>query len=426
MCLKSLFIIVELKSEQLYGMINQVNAVRKKVFGKQLACFVDLAFVDQNALDQMYDAMKQPFVISGAIMPDVHAGYSLPIGSVIATNHYIVPAWVGYDIGCGVASYELDIKRHHLENHLDSLFDALKAGLPTKERYDSKYSLHNSCFHRPPSPISQRALDTRKGVYQVGTIGSGNHFVEVGFDDDREDVWITVHSGSRGTGHAIASEYMALAAGSDKPVEGHFSFDVCTDIGRQYLIDQEWAIKYAEYNRDALMKDTLTILRKVIGIDAVVLTKINKSHNHVDRVVMVDHNDKPTGQYMWVHRKGATDASKFTRGVIPGSMKDGVFIVEGLGNRDSLNSCSHGAGRILSRSQAKKLDLELFKESMGDIRAIITPGTLDESPGAYKDIFDVMRQQRDLVSVIHHIKPLVNIKGESKRVNYRAAKDSAA
>jgi len=230
---------------------------------------------------------------------------------------------------------------------------------------------------------------------QLGTLGGGNHFIEIGHDED-DNVWVVLHSGSRHFGHQIATEYMKLAHPEGKAKDGHFGFHVKSENGLKYINDMNIALKFALTNR----KEMLFQVAEAIGSTVDEMSFINSNHNHAEYA----HG-------MWIHRKGATHADEGMMGVIPGNMRDGSFIVKGKGSPDSLWSSSHGAGRVLGRKEAKRvLELKDFQETMIGVKAKVENTTLDESPFAYKNIFDVMDAQEDLVEIVHHIKPLINIK----------------
>jgi len=276
----------------------------------------------------------------------------------------------------------------------------------------------------------------------IGSLGGGNHFIEIGYDFDiDDDIWVVIHSGSRGVGHGIAAHYMTLASsnpemlgkefdkanekllqynpdqyeeykanfikkkqGKLRPKEGHYGFDISSQNGKDYIQDLNWCLDFALANRKEMMSRVIKSITEVLDISCYELDfsgLINRNHNHA-----VERDG------LWIHRKGATHAEKDMMGVIPGNMRDGSFIVKGKGNPNSLYSSSHGAGRVLSRKEAnRKLNVEEFKKSMGEIQALIGEETLDESPLAYKNIFDVMELQKDLVEVVTHISPIINIKG---------------
>jgi tRNA-splicing ligase RtcB len=251
------------------------------------------------------------------------------------------------------------------------------------------------------SDAAKEVFVKRKARQQLGTLGTGNHFIEVGFDDDGV-VWIIVHSGSRGFGHGVASHYMREGHPEGKLNNDYSAFHVDEELGKQYAADLNICLRYALDNRYYIIRRTAHAIYKVVGKGFYNLDKmINRNHNHAEL-----YDD------WWIHRKGATHAEAGMDGVIPGNMRDGSFIVEGLGNEKSLYSSSHGAGRVLGRKQAKKtLNVDDFKHTMAGISAKVDESTLDESPFAYKDIFEVMDQQKELVKVVTHVKPIINAKG---------------
>jgi tRNA-splicing ligase RtcB len=355
-------------------------------------------YIEGSALSQFYDAMKCDFAVQGALMPDAHMGYSLPIGAVVATKGVVVPAWVGYDIGCGMCALETNLKREQLLPHAEALSEAIYKAIPVgnaSHKDERGYSLDGLTE-------ASRAIAEKRGARkQLGTLGGGNHFIELGADEE-DNVWIVIHSGSRGTGHGIAGHYMKIASGSNKAKEGHYGLDEDSFEGSQYIQDLEWCLHYALHNRRDMMDSVFNVLESTTGlrVDGVG-SLINRNHNHAER----------KGD-LWIHRKGATHAEEGMMGVIPGNMRDGAFIVRGKGDPESLFSSSHGAGRVLGRRKAKELlNVEDFTETMGGIVAKVGASTLDESPFAYKDIFRVMREQEDLVDVVAYVKPIVNIKG---------------
>ena len=370
-----------------------------KIFG-EILCGKTLA--------QMHDSMKQPFVLKGALMPDAHAGYSLPIGGVVLTKDVVVPAWVGYDIGCGMRGVRTNIIKddmtpERLEKVKELILGAIPMGMNkhkscvAKER---KFPRLQSTF----TDIGQDIFETR-GWGQLGTLGGGNHFVEIGYDAENW-VWICVHSGSRGLGHALATFYMNVAAKESgvqtKNVEGAFPLKMGTETFDAYMKDMNAALIWSEYNRMLITDAVMEALGKVFDGKIVAKEVIDNIHNTAMK--------SPDGQFL--HRKGATAAGKGELGIIPGNMRDGFFVVKGLGNQESLCSASHGAGRVMSRGEAKKaVDLEEFKKEMAHVVTNISAHTIDEAPAAYKDIFEVMDSQKDCVEIIYHVKPLLNLKG---------------
>lgn len=359
-------------------------------------------YIDGAALHQMYEVMKEPWAIKAAIMPDAHLGYSLPIGGVVATDGVVVPAFVGFDIGCGMGAVKLSIKKEVFNSHTkQKIFDEIYNKIPTGFSRNTKATRWKSYDNLPKTDFMANMFEEKGGTYQLGTLGGGNHFIEIGYDEN-EDVWIVIHSGSRNVGHTSATHYMKLASGDGKAREGTFALDVNSQEGKDYITDLNFCLEFAVMNRSVMLDRVASIVESTAGLPEDFYGEhINKNHNHAE-----------FKDGWWIHRKGATHAEKGMLGVIPGNMRDGSFIVEGLGNPDSLCSSSHGAGRVLSRRQAKDtLSLDDFESHMDGIVANVDSKRLDESPDAYKSIFEVMDAQKDLVKVLHHIKPLINIKG---------------
>lgn len=353
-------------------------------------------FVEDTAMEQFETCMDSPFVVQGALMPDAHTGYDAPIGSVFATKDVLYPAWVGYDIGCGMSAIKLDADKDEVQAKSKQIYDNIYRDIPVgfnthkeDQNWDGRLLPHTS--------VAADQFESRRALKQLGTLGGGNHFIEVGYDE-HGDVWIVIHSGSRGMGHGIAGHYMKAA--KDEGLNG--ALDDASPIGIDYKVDLEYALQYALANREHMIGAVVEVLnRRLDGVTADTQSFINRNHNHAE-----------FKDGLWIHRKGATHAETGMRGVIPGNMRDGSFIVVGKGNADSMCSSSHGAGRVLGRKAAKReLNMEDFTATMDGVLAKVCEDTLDESPGAYKNIFDVMAQQTDLVDVVHHVKPLINIKG---------------
>lgn len=364
---------------------------------KQIKIYAE--HLEETALEQFNSAMVQDYSIKGALMPDAHTGYSLPIGGVVATDGVIVPAWVGYDIGCGMCALPTTFKAEDVRNNSKAVFDEIYKRVPVG------FNVHQhpvECHLNPDdlTELGRKAFDNRKGFRAVGTLGGGNHFIEIG-KDETEKVWVIIHSGSRGVGHGVATEYMRLASGDGKVREGHYALRADSDEGKSYINDMEWSLEFALANRKQMMHSIICAMNQHCDGRSEWDHLINRNHNHAE------YKDG-----LWVHRKGATHAEDGMMGVIPGNMRDGSFIVKGKGNPDALCSSSHGAGRVLGRKQAKReLSAEDFEATMQGITAKVGEDTLDESPMAYKDIFEVMRLQVDLVDTVHHVTPIVNVKG---------------
>ena len=356
--------------------------------------------IEQGAIDQFESAMNQPFVVRGALMPDAHQGYSLPIGAVVATDGVILPSWVGYDIGCGMCALPTTFEAGAVRAYAGDVFKRIYAAIPTGFSHNEKPTEWEDAPRLAKTPMLRERFG-RDGLRQLGSLGGGNHFIEVG-EDETGKVWVVIHSGSRGIGHAVATHYMRAASGDGKAREGHFGFDVGSDWGYDYLTDMAFCLEFALANRREMIRRVERVLAEVLNAgDGEWGGLINRNHNHAE-----------LKDGMWIHRKGATHAEDGMMGVIPGNMRDGSFIVRGKGNPDALWSSSHGAGRVLGRKVAKQtLNMADFESTMAGVTALVTADTLDESPFAYKDIFEVMRLQADLVDVVAHVKPIINVKG---------------
>lgn len=366
---------------------------------------------DPNAVEQLRKVAQMPFIFKHvAAMPDVHWGMGSTVGSVIATQGAVIPAAVGVDIGCGMMAWDTGLQAADLKPHAASLRKAIEARIPVG------FSMH-------PEGVDLAAWDGwttfnheswglelfKKAQRQLGTLGGGNHFIEL-CEDERGIVWAMLHSGSRGLGKNLADVHMNKAKEMcakwfvrlpDKDlaflVQGTPEFDA-------YIEAVTWCQKYAWENRQQMMKAVGLALEetgfKATGEDSV--------HCHHNYVTMEQHY----GQPVWLTRKGAVCARKGVRGIIPGSMGARSYIVEGLGNPESFNSCSHGAGRKMGRKEAGRqftLD-DLAKQTEG-VECRKDEGVLDEIPGAYKDIDVVMANQTDLVKPIHTLKQFLCIKG---------------
>lgn len=377
-------------------MQNEIPKLTWKIYGYD---------IDAKAVHQFHEAMKNDFAIKGALMPDAHLGYSLPIGGVVGTEGVILPAWVGYDIGCGMTAICTSLKRENLsdiekEVIFHEIYRIIPIGLGKDHKHSQKW-MTGGGLDRTEVVDNLISLGGMKGL---GTLGSGNHFIEVGYDEN-DMIWVIVHSGSRGLGYKTAKHYMIQASPDNKAREGHYGFDVNSDLGKDYIMDMNFCLEFALESRKRMAYIVMKILHEVTAIapDNYSPEIINRNHNHAEYNMSED---------LWIHRKGATHAEDGMMGVIPANMRDGAFIVKGKGNLDSLNSSSHGAGRVMSRGEARRgIDINDFTEAMVGVIAKVDTSTIDEAPMAYKDINMVMQNQEDLVDVIHHVKPLINIKG---------------
>lgn len=363
-------------------------------------------YIDGKTLSQFYDALKQEWAVRGALMPDAHLGYSLPIGGVVATDGVISPAYVGYDIGCGMCALKVEgVTSQDIRAHSEAIFRGIYGSIPTGFSINRTEAPHaTNLKHEDLTPVASDIALSKNWLSALGSLGGGNHFIEIGATEEGE-VWIVIHSGSRGVGHGIATHYMKLASNSRKAKEGHHVLSVSSEMGQAYINDMNWTLQYALDNRAEMM-------RRVLAEIAFATKKVQNPYPlRPDTMINRNHNHATERDGLWIHRKGATHAEKGMLGVIPGNMRDGSFIVRGLGNPESLYSSSHGAGRVLGRKQAKEqLDVGVFHQQMEGVTALVNESTLDESPDAYKNIWEVMLLQKDLVEVVAHIMPLINIK----------------
>ena len=352
--------------------------------------------IEAEARQQICAVLELPCLEVLAIMPDVHVGYDLCIGGVALLRGVISPSFVGYDIGCGMCHVNTGLRPADLgivdEKGRRSLFESISAvvpaGLGKAHTVDSDVSFNSAC--------GDAALDKRCAELvrtQLGTLGSGNHFLEIGLNGKGE-VGVTIHSGSRRAGYDIASWYMKK--GRLLPLSGR--------LGRDYLEDMNWALDFALENRQLMLKNALKAMGfSDMEIEKMLRRMINENHNHA---VMY-------GKNLVLHRKGATPAEKDKLGIIPANQRDGVWITRGLGNKTFLESASHGAGRALSRKAAvRKGSVSELEKSMKGIICRTDKGVLDEAPWAYKPIDEVLAAQNGvLVDIIDHFKPIIVLKG---------------
>jgi tRNA-splicing ligase RtcB len=282
--------------------------------------------------------------------------------------------------------------------HAREIFDAIYRDVPVGFNGNDTWQNIDGLDDMPVSDTLRGILTTNRK--QIGSMGGNNHFIELGTANGRT-TWIIIHSGSRGVGKKTADHYMRLASGDGKAREGNFGFDSLGDDGCAYIQDLDYCLKFAFENRREMMRRVENILSlKLTGGDRIG-DVINRNHNHAE-----------LRDGMWIHRKGATHAEDGMMGVVPGNMRDGSFIVRGKGNPDALWSSSHGAGRVMGRKEASRtLDVAEFESTMTGVTAMVGVGTIEESPMAYKSIYDVMAQQTELVDVVCHVKPIINIKG---------------
>ncbi len=348
-----------------------------------------------------------------SIMPDAHLGVGSMVGSVIATKDAVIPATVGVDIGCGMAALKTPFKSSVLQNKLKDLRLAIEEAIPVgfnaykESPVEASHWQGWSEFDELHSGVQDRE---KKALTQLGTLGGGNHFIEVCLDTE-DRVWLMLHSGSRNIGKELAERHIATAKTLNRlnelPDPNLAYFIQGTPEFAAYWHDLEWAQKYAFKSREVMMNRLVKVFYKMFNDGTLFRPEIsvNCHHNYVSPEVHF-------GEEVFVTRKGAIRADVGMYGIIPGSMGAKSFIIKGLGNAQSFNSCSHGAGRKMSRTAAKKRFSreDLIRQTAG-VECRKDSGVVDEIPGAYKDIDEVMRNQSDLVEIVAEIKQVVCVKG---------------
>lgn len=349
--------------------------------------------IEPEALRQIENIEKLECLKAFAIMPDVHSGYDMPIGGVALLDGQISPSFVGVDIGCGVSHVNTIITGMRYDDIADrktDIFEKIYNTIPVGFKSLSQPADYKSEFVSASGDkqLTERINDKIRTQY--GTLGGGNHFIEIGVNKMNE-VGITIHSGSRNAGHTIAEFYTKKGR----------MFDINSELGQSYLADMNFCLEFALENRKKMMQSVLSILGLSTDFSDY-QSFINKNHNHA--IVTEDGI---------LHRKGAISARAAETGVIPRNMKNGTYIVAGLGDKDYLESASHGAGRAMSRSKAKKtINLEDFKRVMDGVVAKVDNDTLDESPFAYKEYNHVLYSQHGKnIVVLDEFIPVINVKG---------------
>jgi tRNA-splicing ligase RtcB (3'-phosphate/5'-hydroxy nucleic acid ligase) len=383
--------------------------------------------VEDEARAQLSRAAKMPFIFKHvAAMPDVHVGIGATVGSVIPTKGAVIPAAVGVDIGCGMMAARTSLMAHDLPDGLEGIRSAIEQAVP-HGRSVGRGQRDNGSWGSPPPAIVEAwatlvarferlcekfpRLKNTNSLVHLGTLGTGNHFIELCLDEEGR-VWVMLHSGSRGVGNAIGTFFIELAKQDMRkwhinlPDENLAYFPEGTDHFDDYVEAVGWAQDFAALNRRTMMTNVVAALRSQIAKPfEAELEAVNCHHNYVTR-------ENHFGENVLVTRKGAVRAAKGVLGIIPGSMGAKSFIVRGLGNPESFDSCSHGAGRIMSRTAAKKLVTldEHIRDTEG-VECRKDAGVIDETPKAYKPIEAVMAAQADLVEIVYTLKQVVCVKG---------------
>lgn len=383
--------------------------------------------VDDKARDQLKRTAQMPFIFKHvAAMPDVHVGVGATVGSVIPTKGAIIPAAVGVDIGCGMMAARTSLMAHDLPDNLEGVRAAIERAVPHGRTVNRSKRDKGAWGDPPPAIVEAWAMLAERfalivakypklakanSLVHLGTLGTGNHFIELCLDQDAR-VWLMLHSGSRGVGNAIGSFFIELAKEDMRkwfinlPDEDLAYFPEGTDHFDDYVEAVGWAQDFAALNRRMMMTNVIAAVRSVITKPfEAEMEAVNCHHNYVTR-------ENHFGKDVLVTRKGAVRASKGILGIIPGSMGAKSFIVRGLGNPESFDSCSHGAGRIMSRTEAKRVvTLDEHIADTAGVECRKDADVIDETPRAYKPIEAVMAAQADLVEIVHTLKQVVCVKG---------------
>lgn len=384
--------------------------------------------IEPAAKAQLLNVASLPFIHKWvAAMPDVHLGKGATIGSVIPTRKAIIPAAVGVDIGCGMMAVKTNLKATHLPDAPKSLRLAIERAVPHgrsagggvndkgKWRSPPKMNIAAWAALKPgyDTIISKhKAVSHGQQVAQLGTLGSGNHFIEVCVDEE-SCVWFMLHSGSRGVGNRIGTYFIEKAKETMRKMSVSLPDSELAYLPENskyfndYIEAVGWAQQYAKVNRELMMQAVIDAVRNtnILPPFDATLEAVNCHHNYVSE-------EQHYGETVYVTRKGAVRARRDELGIIPGSMGAKSFIVRGLGNAESFHSCSHGAGRVMSRNEAKRrFSIQDHIEATSGVECRKDKHVIDETPGAYKPIESVMNAQRDLVEIVHTLKQVVCVKG---------------
>lgn len=381
--------------------------------------FLPIENIEDEAMKQIINTSKMPFLFKHvAVMPDCHCGKGATVGTVIATKGAVIPAAVGVDIGCGMISVKTNLKREDLKD-LHQIRMGIERRIPMSAgKFNQKLTDSAEKRVRELQVLADKDMNKLFGTtaweMQLGTLGGGNHFIEVCTDQD-DTIWLTVHSGSRGIGNKIGMSYIKKAQDMcNKMLVELPDIDLAylpedTQEFKDYLNDLSWAQKFALLNREEMMDRVITEIKyHVYGNEntEIEVQRINCHHNFTQ---MENH----FGANVWITRKGAIQVKEGMFGMIPGSMGAKSYIVEGKGNKMAFESSPHGAGRKYSRTKAKQLfTMEDFKKSMEGIEHRESEVLLDEIPECYKDIDEVMENAKDLVEIKYTLKQIINVKGD--------------
>ena len=383
--------------------------------------------LEEEARQQLLNIARLPFIHGWlAVMPDVHLGKGATVGSVVPTIGAIVPAAVGVDIGCGMMAARTTLVASDLPDDLAPLRSAIEAAVP-HGRTMGRGQRDKGSWNTPPEKVASAwaelapefeaivarhpSLAKTNNLQHLGTLGTGNHFVEVCLDEEQR-VWFMLHSGSRGVGNAIGTHFIDLAKKDMRrwminlPDQDLAYLPEGSEHYGDYVFAVDWAQRFARRNRELMMANVVAAARKVITKPFEAQAEaVNCHHNYVSR-------ERHLGKDVFITRKGAVSARQGELGIIPGSMGAKSFIVRGLGNADSFNSCSHGAGRVMSRTEARRrISVDDHVKATAHVECRKDAEVVDESPAAYKSIEAVMAAQSDLVEIVHTLRQVVCVKG---------------
>lgn len=397
--------------------------------GVPIKAWIEGVPLEDEARVQLQNIARLPCVGPHlAVMPDVHLGKGATVGSVVPTRGAIIPAAVGVDIGCGMVASLTNLRAEDLPDSLAAVRSAIEAAVPHGRTNNGQYGDKGSWNNSPPLHVEKVWAARHEGyrelvarhpkmfayntINHLGTLGTGNHFVEVCLDQE-DRVWIMLHSGSRGVGNRIGSYFIELAKDDMRRAHGTLPDDqdlAYLTEGTEHFEDYTeavlWAQDYALVNRE-IMRARVTIA---------LASTLHRSVWGIEEAVQVHHNyvvrERHFGEDLWITRKGAVNAEAGRLGIIPGSMGTKSFIVRGKGNPDSFNSCSHGAGRRMSRGEAKRtFTLADHIRATEGIECRKDIDVIDETPGAYKDVIAVMKAQEDLVEIVTELRQVLSVKG---------------
>ena len=391
--------------------------------GAPIKAWVEGVPVEDAAMKQLHNLASLPFIHKHvAAMPDVHWGMGATVGSVIATKGAIIPAAVGVDIGCGMMAVQTSLKAEDLPDNLLGVRSAIEAAIPHGRTDNGGVNDRGAWGDAKAVPAGERLAAiigkhpkleraSKRAAHHIGTLGTGNHFIEIGLDET-DAVWVMLHSGSRGIGNAIGQYFIERAKEDMRrwfinlPDADLAYLPEGSENFHDYVEGVHWAQEFALENRERMMKATLAALEKALGLFFQShLVAVNCHHNYVAK----EHH---FGANVWLTRKGAVRAREGDLGIIPGSMGARSYIVRGKGNPESFHTCSHGAGRAMSRTEAKRrFTVEDHAKATAHVECRKDAEVIDETPAAYKDIDAVMAAQTDLVEIVHTLRQCVCVKG---------------